>query len=98
MRATIPRSHRRAAAVLGVAAALTLATACSSGVSTPQGAPAGGSARSAGGTAPSAGGPGGCSPGSTCYTPRQLEAAYGVRPLLQRGIDGRGETVVLPEL
>jgi subtilase family serine protease len=34
----------------------------------------------------------------TCYTPQQLEAAYGVRPLLQRGIDGRGETVVLPEL
>jgi subtilase family serine protease len=34
----------------------------------------------------------------TCYTPQQLEVAYGVRPLLQRGIDGRGETVVLPEL
>jgi subtilase family serine protease len=34
----------------------------------------------------------------TCYTPRQLEVAYGVQPLLQRGIDGRGETVVLPEL
>jgi subtilase family serine protease len=28
----------------------------------------------------------------------RLEAAYGVQPLLQRGIDGRGETVVLPEL
>src|ERR1700749_4680278 len=35
---------------------------------------------------------------TTCYTPQQLEAAYGVQPLLQRGIDGRGETVVLPEL
>jgi subtilase family serine protease len=34
----------------------------------------------------------------TCYTPRQLEVAYGVQPLLQRGINGRGETVVLPEL
>jgi subtilase family serine protease len=34
----------------------------------------------------------------TCYTPQQLEAAYGVQPLLRRGIDGRGETVVLPEL
>ena len=30
--------------------------------------------------------------------PEQLEVAYGVQPLLQRGIDGRGETVVLPEL
>jgi subtilase family serine protease len=35
---------------------------------------------------------------ATCYTPQQLEVAYGVQPLLQRGIDGSGETVVLPEL
>ncbi len=33
-----------------------------------------------------------------CYTPQQLEVAYGVQPLLNRGIDGRGQTVVLPEL
>ena len=39
-----------------------------------------------------------CASVATCYTPRQLEVAYGVQPLLQRGIDGRGETVVLPEL
>ena len=37
-----------------------------------------------------------CASVATCYTPRQLEVAYGVQPLLQRGIDGRGETVVLP--
>ena len=35
---------------------------------------------------------------TTCYSPQQFEVAYGVQPLLQRGIDGRGETVVLPEL
>jgi subtilase family serine protease len=35
---------------------------------------------------------------TTCYTPKQLEVAYGVQPLLQSGTDGRGETVVLPEL
>jgi subtilase family serine protease len=35
---------------------------------------------------------------TTCYTPRQLEAAYSVLPLLKHGIDGRGVTVVLPEL
>ena len=35
---------------------------------------------------------------ASCYTPQQLEVAYGVQPLLRRGIDGRGETVVLPEL
>jgi subtilase family serine protease len=39
-----------------------------------------------------------CISTSTCYTPHQLEVAYGVTPLLQRRIDGRGETVVLPEL
>ncbi len=32
-----------------------------------------------------------------CYTPRQLREAYGIQPLLDRGIDGRGVTVVLPE-
>jgi subtilase family serine protease len=39
-----------------------------------------------------------CGSGTTCYTPQQLQVAYGVKPLLDRGIDGRGETVVLPEL
>ncbi len=33
-----------------------------------------------------------------CYTPQQLQVAYGIKPLLDRGINGRGETVVLPEL
>jgi subtilase family serine protease len=32
-----------------------------------------------------------------CYTPRQFLAAYGIQPLLDRGIDGRGVTVALPE-
>ena len=32
-----------------------------------------------------------------CYTPQQLRAAYGIQPLLDRGIDGRGVTVALPE-
>ena len=39
-----------------------------------------------------------CDSVSSCYTPRQLETAYGIRPLLARGIDGHGETVVLPEI
>ena len=39
-----------------------------------------------------------CASAATCYTPQQLEVAYGVQPLLRRGIDGIGETVVLPEL
>ena len=32
-----------------------------------------------------------------CYTPQQFRLAYGVQPLLDRGTDGRGETVVLLE-
>jgi subtilase family serine protease len=31
------------------------------------------------------------------YSPQLFRAAYGVTPLLDRGIDGRGQTVVLPE-
>jgi subtilase family serine protease len=38
-----------------------------------------------------------CASVTACYTPQQLQVAYGIRPLLDRGIDGRGETVVLPE-
>ena len=40
----------------------------------------------------------GCDSVTTCYAPQQLQVAYGIKPLLERGIDGSGETVVLPEL
>jgi hypothetical protein len=33
-----------------------------------------------------------------CYAPRQFRVAYGIQPLLARGFDGRGQTVVLPEI
>ncbi len=33
-----------------------------------------------------------------CYSPAQVRAAYGIQPLTERGITGRGETVVLPEI
>ena len=53
-------------------------------------------------TAPAAASPPGaaatyCLGSQPCYTPRQLRVAYGIQPLLDRGIDGRGVTVVLPE-
>jgi subtilase family serine protease len=32
-----------------------------------------------------------------CYAPRPFRAAYGIQALLDRGIDGRGQTVVVPE-
>ena len=33
----------------------------------------------------------------TCYTPLQFRTAYGIQPLTNRGITGKGETVVLPQ-
>jgi subtilase family serine protease len=43
--------------------------------------------------------PSGCLvPPATCYTPRVFRTAYGISPLLERGIDGRGQTVVIPEI
>src|SRR5579872_2431995 len=41
--------------------------------------------------------PSGCDSVTTCFTPQQMEVAYGIWPLLYRGIQGSGETVVLPE-
>ena len=32
-------------------------------------------------------------PPAACYTPAQFRVAYGIQPLLERGIDGQGETV-----
>jgi len=32
-----------------------------------------------------------------CYTPLQFRTAYGIQPLISRGITGKGETVVLPQ-
>src|SRR5690349_14391149 len=33
-----------------------------------------------------------------CFSPRAYQVAYGVAPLLSRGIDGHGVTVVIPAL
>jgi subtilase family serine protease len=38
-----------------------------------------------------------CLARSQCYTPGQYRAAYGLQPLLNRGITGRGQTIVLLE-
>ena len=47
---------------------------------------------------PANGGVTDCTSLTTCYTPHQLEVAYGILPLLEHGTNGGGETVVLPEL
>jgi subtilase family serine protease len=36
-----------------------------------------------------------CLPPGFCYAPHQYRVAYGIQPLLDRGIDGRGETVTV---
>jgi subtilase family serine protease len=38
-----------------------------------------------------------CTSVTTCYTPQQIQVAYGIWPLLEHGFDGSGETVVMPE-
>ena len=94
----IKRDRRLRMLALTMSIAGLLATACG-----PVQQAAAGAATVSGTARPSSASPspsstGVCGSGETCYTPQQLQAAYGVKPLLDRGIDGRGETVVLPEL
>jgi subtilase family serine protease len=58
----------------------------------------GATAASATPTNPPIGATADCNSVASCFTPRQIEVAYGIAPLLDRGIDGAGETVVVPEL
>ena len=81
---------RLRAAAAGIAAVAMLAAAAGCGT-------AAGSA-----AAPATASPPGavvvnCLARSLCYAPRQFRAAYGIQPLLDRGIIGRGQTVVLLE-
>src|SRR5258708_26228046 len=90
----VPRGRRLRLLAVAMPLAALLATACS---------PAQTSAASSGGPArqPAAPPPSpaaDCNSVTTCYTPQQLQVAYGIKPFLDRGINGRGETVALPEL
>jgi subtilase family serine protease len=75
----------RAAAGLAAAGVLLAAGGC--------GSPAG-QARAA---APAGTAAADCLTRAACYAPRQFRVAYGIAPLLDDGIDGRGQTVVLLE-
>jgi subtilase family serine protease len=83
------RGPRRAAALAVVAAVTMLAAACSSAT------PSSTSAEPA--SPPGAGATGCLALRPPCYPPRQFRVAYGIQPLADRGITGRGVTVVLPE-
>src|SRR5579864_138825 len=105
---------RRRAGIVAVTAALSLLTlACGSapaagrvgGTTSPRPSaslPAGPANGPSDGTAQLGGQPlvptANCGSATICYSPQQLQVAYGIKPLLDRGINGRGETVVLPEL
>jgi len=94
------RCRRLPGRASGLALAIgLLAAACSPAHPASDAGPTAGATAGASSTAsPSGGSAADCDSVTTCYTPQQLQVAYGVRPLLDRGIDGRGETVVLPEL
>ena len=94
------RCRRLSGRVSGLAMAIgLLVAACGPAQTAATGAAAAhGTARPSSSASPPPSSTADCASVATCYTPRQLEVAYGVQPLLQRGIDGSGETVVLPEL
>jgi subtilase family serine protease len=83
--------HRNRRAIVALAITGMLGAACGTGAATRAGSGPSASDQQPGSTA-------GCNSVTTCYGPQQIEAAYGIVPLLHRGIDGRGQTVVLPEL
>jgi subtilase family serine protease len=99
--AAVPRGRRLRLLAAAMPLAALLATACSPAQT--GAASSGGPARQPAAAPPSSAAPppsstADCNSLTTCYTPQQLQVAYGIKPLLDRGINGRGETVVLPEL
>lgn len=98
-RGTSSGGHRRRLAVAAVVITGIVAAGCNSGSAARAASAPTTSAASAPTTATSPSSPtADCDSAATCYTPHQIETAYGVLPLLQGDIDGRGQTVVLPEL
>lgn len=83
---------RRRAAALPVAVAVAVLVTVLGGGSPP--ASAGPGAAPAG---PNGAAAADCLTRAMCYSPRQFRVAYGIQPLLEHGIDGRGQTVVLLE-
>jgi subtilase family serine protease len=90
----VPRGRGLRLLAAAMPLAVLLATAC--GPAQTGAASSGGPARQP--PAPPPTSTADCDSVTTCYTPQQFQVAYGIKPLLDRGINGRGETVVLPEL
>jgi subtilase family serine protease len=83
---TGPQGHMGKALAASCLAAACLVSGCAA-------------AAASGATVPSATAPLNCAPSGLapepCYSPQAYETAYGVTPLLRRGITGRGETVAI---
>jgi subtilase family serine protease len=77
-----------------LAVALLLSVVLVAGCTGSSGTTARPAATTARGAATPAGAFSGCYPVS-CYTPRLFRVTYGIQPLLDKGIDGRGETVTV---
>jgi subtilase family serine protease len=90
-------AHRwRWAVTAAAAAASMVALTAASG---PPAATSGtGKAATSAGPGPVSCGPPHVLPQVFCYTPQEYQVAYGAAALLSHGIDGRGETVAMPEL
>jgi subtilase family serine protease len=80
-----PERKLRVAAGLAVAGMLLAAGGCSSPTPPASQSPSAGRVVS------------NCLTQALCYAPRQFRQAYGIQPLLDHGINGRGQTVVLLE-
>jgi subtilase family serine protease len=84
---------RAVAAAMAAAGMLVLAGGCSSGAGSSRHVQSAGPAPSVAAAEAS------CRhlTAAACYGPQQFRVAYGIEPLLDRGTDGRGQTVVLME-
>jgi hypothetical protein len=87
----VPLTRSRRAGAL--AAALLLGVVLVAGCTGSSGSPAAAPTRAAG-TPPSRA-VSGCLPPASCYRPYLFRVAYGIQPLLDKGTDGRGETVTV---
>jgi subtilase family serine protease len=96
LRRSAPSSSRAAGAfALGLVAAALLVAGCTATASKSSTSAASGPASPASSAARALGAD--CRNLGTCYAPGPLRVAYGIQPLLNRGITGRGVTVVLLE-
>ena len=80
-----------------LAAALLLSVVSVAGCTGSSGTTAHGAATASGAATPGRGGFGLPAPPASCYAPNVFQVADGIRPLLNKGIDGRGETVTVLE-